>query len=272
MTDWNSLMRDFGARVRSSRPMPVVQKAFGAKPLVGHIPFEAPKEVTEPPPKSPLSAAKTRRMDDMLTEIARKVLAKFESPARASRRDLFSAFEHAVTKHVDRLVAAASIPKAELERMEKARQEWAAERLSQRKALADELKSTRNKLGKIKTKLTQSEQALAQAQARLYASATDQYPVVPPAALDPDKDGAGLPEAAGIYFLWQGNVIEYVGKSIRLCQRVKLGGHHVLTAKHRISYVLVDEAMLTWAECHYIGLLRPFKNFGSMASHNKAKA
>jgi hypothetical protein len=96
------------------------------------------------------------------------------------------------------------------------------------------------------------------------------YPEVPAPMLAPTRDGLSLPDAPGIYFLWNGSTIEYVGKSIRLCNRVRLGSHHVLMGTHKISFVFVDAKQLTWAECYYIGTLQPQLNYGAMASHYEA--
>jgi excinuclease UvrABC nuclease subunit len=35
----------------------------------------------------------------------------------------------------------------------------------------------------------------------------------------PNKEGEGLPETSGVYFLWSNSTVEYVGKSVRLKPR-----------------------------------------------------
>jgi hypothetical protein len=97
--------------------------------------------------------------------------------------------------------------------------------------------------------------------------AGSQYPEIPLPTFKPTPNASGLPSAPGIYFLWVDDVVEYVGQSIRLCDRLRLGMHHVLNERHRISVVFVDRKELTWAECYYIGALRPHRNFGASASH-----
>lgn len=86
------------------------------------------------------------------------------------------------------------------------------------------------------------------------------YPPPPRGTIRPSNDGAGLPETAGIYFLWAGDAVEYVGQSIKLCARARMG-HDRLRKDHLISYITVDARELDWAECWYIGALRPKLNF-----------
>jgi len=94
------------------------------------------------------------------------------------------------------------------------------------------------------------------------------YPSAPPPISVPTKYGSGMPFAPGVYFLWLGNSIEYVGKSVNLYKRLRLGSHHVLCARHRISFIIFRVEDLNWAEYFYIGAIRPTLNFGgSGATH-----
>lgn len=92
------------------------------------------------------------------------------------------------------------------------------------------------------------------------------YPDVPPPQLQPDRYGAGLPTASGIYFFWQADKVVYVGQSINLFFRVRLTLHHALKEGHRISYLLIPKEELNWAECYYIGILRTPLNFGKKSA------
>lgn len=85
------------------------------------------------------------------------------------------------------------------------------------------------------------------------------YPDVPRGYIKPTWNGAGLPNASGIYFLWADDAVEYVGQSIALNRRVT-HGHGRVRQDHRISFVLIARAELQWAECWYIGCLRPRLN------------
>ena len=100
------------------------------------------------------------------------------------------------------------------------------------------------------------------------ATLNELYPEVPLPWLAPSDTGDMLPTEAGVYFFWKDGVIEYVGRSKNLCNRVRLGTHHVLRKDHQISFLPFEERVTTWAECYYIGVVRPMLNFGKMGSHN----
>lgn len=264
MSDIDLLFRDFADRIRSERSGPIVQKAFGARPLIGPVPPPLPPELLEPP----IPQVRVQRIEEMLSEAAMKALSKIRSSGRLpSQVQMAEAFNSAVQKSAQLLLDAAS-KKEPLKRAEQMRLEFTAERKRKRKCLADELRDGRRRLRELQARVTTAEYTVARAQA-LVRHDGQPYPAVPPASLTPHKEGAGLPAEPGVYFLWRGDIIEYVGKSRRLCGRVKIPGHHVLQTYHRISYVLLEERELTWAECYYIGTLRPAVNFGRMASHNK---
>lgn len=109
--------------------------------------------------------------------------------------------------------------------------------------------------------------ALRKQYKRLHATVGGEpYPDVPPPRIKPSKTGKGLPQAPGIYFVWQDDLVEYVGQSVVLCNRAKLG-HERIRPGHRLSFVPIDRRDLDWAECWYIGKLRPILNFGSRAAH-----
>lgn len=95
------------------------------------------------------------------------------------------------------------------------------------------------------------------------------YLPAPPATITPSKEYANVPPAPGVYFLWTGDVCEYVGQASCLSRRLALGSHHVLREHHRISWLLFARSELDWAECYYIGTLRPVLNFGQRAAHKR---
>lgn len=97
------------------------------------------------------------------------------------------------------------------------------------------------------------------------------YPAVPPAMVDASRYGLGLPDAPGIYFFWDAGEVVYVGKSACLAKRVLLGPHHVMKPSYRLSWVHVDAADMVYAECFYIGTLRPRRNFATYESHYHEK-
>jgi hypothetical protein len=98
------------------------------------------------------------------------------------------------------------------------------------------------------------------------------YPTPPRGIFCPNKDGSGIPCVPGIYFLWCGDVVEYVGQSINLSGRLRLGNHHILRDDHRIAFLTFPQKELTWAENYYIGALRCPLNYGVLASHARFDA
>lgn len=98
------------------------------------------------------------------------------------------------------------------------------------------------------------------------------YPSPPPGLFSPNKDGLGFPAHSGIYFIWSGNIVEYVGQSVNLASRLRLGNHHVIKPEHKISFLLFPKRDLTWAENYYIGALRCPLNYGIASSHARVDA
>ena len=76
---------------------------------------------------------------------------------------------------------------------------------------------------------------------------------VPPPLLDSD-----VPNKSGIYFIWEGSVVAYVGQSKNLAQR--LFKHERLKRGDKISYLCVDSSDLFYHEAFYIGVCRPWRN------------
>ena len=133
-----------------------------------------------------------------------------------------------------------------------------------RKDVSQRLKSGREKLKLLHEKYD----SLSETWANNHSQVKDkQYPAIPLPQIDPDKRGAGLPRVSGIYFLWDEGKVVYVGQAKKLCDRLRLGSHHILTKNHRISFLFVNQNELTWAECYYIGIARPRLNFGRKAGH-----
>lgn len=151
-------------------------------------------------------------------------------------------------------------------------EEIAAERRAERKQWANRMRQTRKNYEVLKQRFDRHGSDLSKIVATYAGSPDDtpaQYASVPMPELFPHPEGLGLPYSAGIYFLWKDGAVEYVGKSIRLAHRVRLGTHHVLRAGHQISFLLCDPSSLDWAECYYIGVCRPKKNFGLSAAHRR---
>jgi hypothetical protein len=146
------------------------------------------------------------------------------------------------------------------------RAEMKVERLSARTQLAKELLQARARLSALRSRIT------ALQFCETTAEANNKYPSPPAPTVRAHKDGVGLPSGSGIYFLWNEGQIAYVGQSICLIKRLRLGNHHAMIDGDEISYVEMEREKLTWAECFYLGALSPPRNFGGSASHHRYSA
>lgn len=82
--------------------------------------------------------------------------------------------------------------------------------------------------------------------------------MMPDCLLDAGVMQMPIVRASGIYFLCQGDVVVYVGKTINLLLRL---GQHVATDKYdAIYYVLAPADQLIDLEASFIRKLRPQKN------------
>jgi hypothetical protein len=149
-----------------------------------------------------------------------------------------------------------------------------------RKKTAEEIWLSRKRLRELNAKLLLVPREVKAVMTRAYESEINHatlkdfsasYPSVPAPTYVPDEYGnSGIPICSGIYFVWDGDVVVYVGQSINLNSRVLLS-HEKINANHRISIIVMEKYFLTWAENYYIGALRPQSNYGNAASHNKYK-
>ena len=154
-------------------------------------------------------------------------------------------------------------------------------RTQTRKELAEELKSSRAKLKNLKVQLQLLQGDVdfesMNIESRYFCQKINvlisqhEYPAIPPPTIRPHPEAEGIPEDSGIYFFWANGVVEYVGQSVNLKNRLKLGSHHQLKESDAISFVLIHKHFMTWAENFYIGILQPMRNYGSGGSHNKHK-
>lgn len=97
----------------------------------------------------------------------------------------------------------------------------------------------------------------------MYGSAD--MPTVPVPLIRVDRKQCGSPTAkgSGIYFAWEieHGRVAYVGQSIDLYRRLK-GNHPQVRDGDWISWLLFPPEQLNSAECYYIWLCRPCRNFG----------
>lgn len=258
----------------------------------------------EPPPpeleSSPLPRSTARRAPGIVQNAAYKAIeiaraqGRLDEHAEERAVALLSAAIERTCASLTKAAKASAVREREQQRTEaqraKARQALAAElrtAKAKRSALqkdierAGELLAARGKMlappsGRLelaaqmrrtRARLALLREACAKGSAEWSATftppAAGTYPDIPRGSIVPSRDGSGLPNAPGVYFLWAGDTVEYVGQSVRLAGRVKLG-HDRVRPDHRISFVVLDRCELTWAECWYIGSLRPKLNFARM--------
>lgn len=92
-----------------------------------------------------------------------------------------------------------------------------------------------------------------------------EYPQIPEAQVLVSFDGADIPEASGVYFVWREDQdLAYVGQSICLRGRCRRGVHQHLEKGDRLSWILTPEHKLHVTEAFYIGIGRPWLNFGKL--------
>ena len=89
-----------------------------------------------------------------------------------------------------------------------------------------------------------------------------QHPEPPKPILEATSNGAGLPRASGIYFVWSEGKIVYVGLSRNLAVRCRIGmKHSAILAGDWLSWLEEATPRLKMAEAFYIGTLKPKRNF-----------
>jgi hypothetical protein len=245
-------------------------QGWSGAPLVRDTrPKELRKLVSSAP--FPMPRAHERRLVDILASATEAAVARVNTHLPNGWRDYRNHIEASllriIPENCDRLLAASAVSDAkrkalaEAEAIVQTAKERAQALLSEtRRAVAKEMKSSRARLRALKQELKAVEKALfpfVNSHCEL-----NSYPVVPVSIVDATKRGEGVPDHSGIYFVWNGARVVYVGQSVRLSRRCLLGGHHALMPGDRISWVAIEPAHLNFAECFYIGLLKPERNFG----------
>jgi len=79
---------------------------------------------------------------------------------------------------------------------------------------------------------------------------------------------AAFADTSGVYFLWNEDEIEYVGRADRIGKRLS-PAHHKLRPHHRVSIVEMSAGESWVAECYYIWRFRPVLN-GQVAKVSEA--
>lgn len=65
---------------------------------------------------------------------------------------------------------------------------------------------------------------------------------------------------SGVYFVWNNDKIQYVGKSVKLSGRLRAKSHHKLSLGDMVSWIEFGLDDLDYAEMFYIGTCRPPRN------------
>ncbi len=104
----------------------------------------------------------------------------------------------------------------------------------------------------------------------LSAVQVDEYPAVPPPMLNVGRIRQGIPEASGVYFVWEGDRVAYVGQSVNLSLRVT-GSHGNIFRGDKVSWLEFPLGQLNFAECFYIGTCRPIRNFNGLEKIKESK-
>ena len=150
----------------------------------------------------------------------------------------------------------------EMKRVRKAIRAEFGRRLFHLKQLKDEERRLQLKIDKM-INITDASNTIRVRPAKDWHSLTAPKPAVPVT-----KYGDGLPRESGIYFVWSRASIVYVGQSIRLRDRCKIG-HENIAEGEMLSWLLIDRKELDFAESYFIGVHMPPRNFGRSAAHIK---
>lgn len=151
-------------------------------------------------------------------------------------------------------------------------QDIESERRNLLKDLTDQLRSAGEKLFKAKEELEEYSKQSATALAQYMKDEWNQwkkrfvpneYPDPPPGVIKPTAEGIGVPVASGIYFVWENGIVAYVGQSVNMNSRVRLNNHQAIYKSDLLSFVPFKKGELVWAECYYIGMMKPPRNRGT---------
>lgn len=214
----------------------------------------------EIPPE--LTKDKRNSAEAILREICGSVLSdrsiRYPTRIKDLRLRIERTVEDAIMRHCDKLVKAAQAKST----MKKTQEKIKEKEKEARAELAKNLRFSRNRLREIEKEMVHKTDSLEKLQL------ASNYPAPPPPEIKANKRGLGLPETCGIYFIWERGVIVYVGQSVRLSRRLRIGHHEKLREGNLISYIEFSENELYWAECYYIGTTCPTRN-GPLRHRNR---
>jgi len=250
------------------------------------------KQATVADFKQPEPAWKSKTFNERLfynciERVVKEAIRKV--PAVESKVDLYARsdymakvatiLERVIKKNCEAIIKICSQTDYTKRKIEKVYKKIEEEEIKLRKKIAENLVSARKRLKELKYQVAEKQAELKKAEARLngiYKSisvheictgsntSSLEYPPVPEPLIKPHQYGHGIPEESGIYFIWStGGELRYVGQSTNLSLRLRLGSHHKLRSDDLISFVLVPKELLIYAECFYIGIMKPTSNGGT---------
>jgi hypothetical protein len=74
------------------------------------------------------------------------------------------------------------------------------------------------------------------------------------------RRGEGLPERPGVYFVWCGPEVVYIGQTICLMKRVRIRRNQPINPGETLSWIACPRCDLDFIEHLCIGLFRPSRN------------
>ena len=191
-----------------------------------------------------LTGAAERALRETMAVIVAKALAVLPKTRPIERWETQRAVDHVLKNHFHDLLEAMRLPP-------KVRQ-WEEEIRRQKEVTRLSTEDLRRELAALK---------------REYRSwlrvrhSDNRYPPIPDPSSEPTEDGEPLPSESGVYFVWASDRVDYVGQSIRLRSRARLGHEHICRGD-RLSWLTFPVDSLNFAEAFYIGVSCPRRNFG----------
>lgn len=277
-------MEDFHVDYNNLQPSGIKRTAFGVFiPRSEPLPFLVTNRKDDGATTETLTHSQERQVKKIISDFADKAWKiskdKFHNKYNTDGtkwRDNYKimerielSFQSTLKQQCDSILNASKIKESLLKKIKEAEEAHK----NRRKELANNIFTGRKLLLKLKedSKLQKDKYdklcELTQTARRNYKLSTMaaecSYPPVPSPSVTPHPDGFGLPNTSGIYFIWDCGLVEYVGQSVALRNRLKLGSHHRLQETDRISFLELPLEVLTWAECYYIGICRPTRNGGT---------
>jgi len=177
----------------------------------------------------------------------------------------------AVLKSMARLfVDTANRQVAEMQRLSRRKIESVGEEQHKR-----QLARRRGELQELRQMIKLAKQELHllhEAQEQVFQSAfCASLPRIPRPSVAASVLAKDVPAASGVYFVWTGEVVSYVGQAVNLKNRCALNSHEHIEDGDWLSFIEVPVTSLDRLEAIYIGLLMPKRNGPARAAARRAR-